>query len=379
MKLKRVALTLPLTAIILYGCGGKSYTYNNTTISLKELEDVVSNVNIERYSHLLGDVVSKDGDDGMYKVQLECKTYCPATEKRLTDFSYKFYKIYCVYSGGRPITKEEIVKLPEQIKQKEDYWKNVIRGIRVLDYPDYYKDKYIELAKKRKLPVLLPVSRIYDIYTDVNCYIRKKSLYYFVKPAKVNPTNFKQYVNINYIKMWEVIDAYSKKLVDKINEDIKKEIAKDERTFVWVPQLNGAVRIDGLALKNFIAKPELDERISFEFKLENPTGKEKVFNLTKITFYQNGSEYPVVYLANKDGEIEGVDIKGGCRRIEKNKIVIKPYDSCLVSYGGKLWAKGVIIPGVDDLANGILNIDGFKLNLYKTTMYELKVSGKYWK
>ncbi len=377
MKLKRLMLYIPVSALLLYSCASNTA---NKGISIKELEEVVSNVSIERYSYLLGDVVSKKGDDGMYEVKMECKTYCPATEKKLTDFSYKFYKIYCVYSDGKPVSKEEIVKLPEVIKQKDDYWKNVIRGIRVLNYPNYYKDKYIEKAKKKELPVLLPVSRIYDIYTDVNCYIRKKSLYYFVKPAKVSSTDYKQYINLNYIKMWEVVEAYAKKLVDKINKDIQKEIEQDKKTIIWVPKLNGVVRSDGLALKNFLAKPEVDDRISLEFKLENPTGNKKVFDLTKLVFYKDGNEYPVVYLANKNGEIQGVDIEGkGCKKIGKNKIEIKPYDSCQLYYGGKLWAKGIIIPGVKDLDGGTLNIDGFKLNLYKTTLYEYKVAGKYWK
>jgi len=377
MKLKNFIVPLSATSIILYGCATKRNP--ETKISLRELETVVSNVTLERYSHLLGDVVSSEGDDGMYKVKIECKTFCPAKEKALTDFSYKFYKIYCVYSNGKPVTKEEIVKLPEKIKQDRNYWYYVKRGIMAFDYPDYYKNKYLDKAEKKELPVLLPVSRIYEIYTDVNCYIPRKSLYYFVRPARVSPTDFKQYINLNYIKMWQVVEEYAKRLVQKLDNDIREEIEKDKQTIVWVPELNGSVRSDGLALKNFLAKPDLDDRISLEFKLENPTKTEKKFNMGNMVFYKDGQEYPVVYLANEEGEIEGVDIKGDCERKKRNILVVKPYGSCQLTYGGKLWAKGVIIPGVDDLDNGTLNIDGFKLDLHKTTLYDLKVSGRYWK
>jgi hypothetical protein len=374
MKIKKALLILTASNILFYSCSTKKTTEE---ISLKEMKEVISDVSIERYSYLLGDVVSKEGDDGMYKVKMLCKTHCPSSEKRLTDFAYKFYKIYCTYSGGKPVTKEEIVKLPEKIKNSDDYWKRVIWGIEELDYPEYYKNKYIEKAKKKELPVLLPISRIYDVYSDVNCYVRKKSLYYFVKPAKINPETYEQFVNLNYIKMWEVIDTYARKLVNKIDMDISMEVEKDRETTVWAPELNGVVRADGLVLKDFIAKPELDGRITVEFTLENPTKNEKVFHLSNLTFQKGGNEFPVVYISDKEGEIKGVDIKGkGCERQKKNKLVIKPYSSCKISYGGKLWAKGIIIPGVEDLDEGILNIDGFTLTLNKTTLFKYRASRK---
>ena len=361
-------------SIFIGSCSTKT---SNSALSLKELETVVSNVNIERYSHLLGDVKEKKGDDGIYEVKLLCKTYCPATEKPLNNFVKKFYKIYCVYGKGKPVSKEEIVKLPEQIKKGEEYWKAIIYKVKALKFPEYYKDIYIEKAKKKELPILLPTSRIYQVYTDNNCYIKRRNLIFFVKPAVIDKETYDEYININYIKTYEVVDAYAQKLVNQIKEDIEKQIEKDKKTTVWVSKEYDYVK-DGLVLKHFLAKPELD-RISIEFTLENPTKEKKYFNLTDLMFERNGSSYPVIYLEETDGKIKGVSLNGGCRFVEKNKIVIEPYKKCEVQYGGKLWAKGVVIPGINDLDNGILSISGYKIALKKTTLYKLKSYGIYWK
>ena len=371
-------LLLSLTAIIpIFFIESCSSTANNSQVSLKELETVVSKVNIERYSHLLGDVKEKKGDDGIYEVKILCKTYCPSTEKYLNDFVKKFYKIYCVYGKGKPISKEEVVKLPEKLKKDDSYWNTVIFKLKSLNVPEYYKNKYIEKAKKRELPILLPVSRIYQVYTPTNCYVKVRNLIFFVKPAYIDKNTLDQYININYIKTYEVIDAYAQKLANKIKKEIDKQIAKDKKTIVWVSKDYDYVR-NGLVLKHFLAKPEL-ERITVEFTLENPTNEKKYFNLTKFYFKKDNTEYPIVYEDDGDGKIKGVSLKGGCKFIEKNKIEIEPYKKCEVQYGGKLWAKGLIIPGVKDLDGGVLYIDGFNIPLKKTTLYKLKEMGIYWK
>jgi len=120
------------------------------------------------------------------------------------------------------------------------------------------------------------------------------------------------------------------------------------------------------------------ERISIEFTLENPTNEKKIFNLTDLMFERNGQTYPVVYL-DENGEIKGVSLKGGCKYIGNNKIEIEPYKKCFVQYGGKLWAKGVIIPGIKDLDGGVLKISGYNIGLKKKSMYYLKSAGIYWK
>jgi len=374
MKIRKLMILLTVSNILFYSCATKKTTGE---ISDSEIKKVISNVDIERYSYLLGDIVSKEGNDGMYKAKILCKTKCPTNEKRLTDFSYRFYKVYCLYNGGKPLTKEEIVKLPEKLKNSDIYWRKIIWGIEDLDYPEYYKNKYIEKARKKELPVLLPVSKIYDIYTDMNCYIRGKSLYYFVKPAKINPETYDRYVNLNYIKMGELVGIYAQKLIDKVDMDISEEIERDRETTVWAPNINSVVRSDGLVLKDFIAKKDLDKRISIQFTLENPTGKEKIFNLTSLVFYKDGQEYPVVYISDKSGEIKDITIEGkGCERKNGNKLIVKPHSSCKITYGGKLWAKGIIIPGVEDLDEGTINIDGFKLSLNKTTLFKYNASRK---
>ena len=374
MKKFLIFFTGLILLTLIEGCATKS---EYSAVSLKELETVVSNVNIERYSHLLGDVKEKKGDDGIYEVKLLCKTYCPATETALNNFVKKFYKIYCVYGKGKPVSKEEIVKLPEEIKKGDEYWKAVIYKINALNFPDYYKNIYIQKAKRKELPILLPTSRIYKVYTSTNCYIKRRNLIFFVKPAEINKETYDQYINLNYIKTYEVIEAYAKKLADQIKKEIEKQIEKDKKTVVWISNRYDYVR-DGLVLKHFLSKPKL-ERISIEFTLENPTKDKKYFELTDLMFEKDNSQYPVVYLEENDGKIKGVSIKGGCKFIGKNKIEIEPYKKCEVQYGGKLWAKGVIIPGVKDLDKGTLYISGYKVNLRKTTLYDLKASGIYWK
>ncbi len=369
-------LLLIFPIYFLVSCSGSRYAYEKGNLSLKELETVVSNVSIDRYSYLLGDIKEKKGNDGIYEVKILCKTFCPNSETALNQFVKKFYKIYCVYGDGKPITKEEIVKLPEKIKKEEDYWKAIIFKLQNLKLPEYYKNKYIEKAKKRELPILLPVSRIYQVYTPVNCSIVKRNLIFFVKPAEIDKESYDEYININYIKTYEVIDAYAEKLVKKIEEEIKQQIEKDKKTFVWVSTEYDYVK-DGLVLKHFLAKPEM-ERISIEFTLENPTNEKKIFNLTDLMFKKDGQTYPVVYL-DENGEIKGVSLKGGCKYIGNNKIEIEPYKKCFVQYGGKLWAKGVIIPGIKDLDGGVLKISGYNIGLRKKSMYYLKSAGIYWK
>ena len=374
MKKLLTLFTVLISLIFIESCSTKPA---NSELSLKELETVISNVNIERYSHLLGDVKEKKGNDGIYEVKLICKTYCPATEDTLNKFVKKFYKLYCVYGNGKPVSKEEIVKLPEQIKKGDEYWKAIIYKVKALNFPEYYKNIYIEKAKKKELPILLPTSRIYQVYTDNNCYIKRRNLIFFVKPAYIDKETYDQYINVNYIKTYEVVDAYAQKLVDKIKNDIEKQIEKDKKTIVWITKNYDYVK-DGLVLKHFLAKPELD-RISMEFTLENPTKDRKYFKLTDLMFEKDGSKYPVVYLEETDGKIKGVSLSGGCRFMEKNKIVIEPYKKCEIQYGGKLWAKGVVIPGIKDLDNGYLYISGYKIALKKTTMFKLKSYGIYWK
>ena len=133
-----------------------------------------------------------------------------------------------------------------------------------------------------------------------------------------------------------------------------------------------------MALKHFMVKKE-GERFAIEFVLENPTKDAKIFHLTKMLFKKDNAEYSVIYLEEKDGIIKGVDFKGGCRTLGKNTIVIEPYKNCNVRYGGKLWAKGVVIPRVEDLDGGLLILDKYQIPIKKTTIYELKAYNIYWK
>lgn len=293
----------------------------------------------------------------------------------IEGFIFKAYKNFCISTGGRlDINDKEINKM---------YSDMVLGGIRNPQFPEVYLEEYSKQNYNINFSHIKNVLNIQKDFLNFCYYPDKKKFWATVyKEGKKNII-----LKIYKGSVIELLNPIAEKVIKRLKKKIQKIIEEDLANIVWI-SLNIPLSYEGVKLYYFKAEPvyetEEDKRKNLGtdlwnvyIKLKNTTLKPSILDISKITLVKDGKEYKPLLKIDAKGNILGVDIKGNCKRLDDNKVLIEGNGKCFVYfiYDPIKHIGGLKFPKVKSLRGAILLFFKYPIYIWNISKYDMKIEG----
>jgi len=360
-KLLLIVGFIAITVFNFVSCGGKRVVnvQQQQNVLERELEGSLRAQDVLTVASYLGDLRSARNNVYIYTIKRKFRNKPP-------EYLAETLFFYCGLNRGTfKIENTEISKEFNNLLVNNLIEKN----LPVVYINDYVKKHRVSISADK-------ITRLTGIENyDLFCYFPHKKEFFIFK--KLNRNEFLIYKN----SIYRVLSPLLQREITIAERKIKEEIKRDIKNLVWV-SLNLPLYYKGVKLYYFWAEPLNKSNLlhneiwNVSFKLKNNSSTYFILNLANITLIKKGKEYKPVFHIDSYGKILDFNLRGDCREIGNNKIIIEPGGICEIRSVRRGTYGGLKFVGVNDLKGAILLFDKYPIYIWSFNKYKTKVKSK---